>query len=329
MTRTYVVNTWRSQDGLLERTRSITNIIGAEIVGVMNEALLEAAIDAKIGELLPLIGERLESGREGYLLRINLQIDPVSGAARPTSQLISAIGPGAEPVDALARSMLTGAINTRAPNAALARRYLWCTRNAESLTISCAAEVLGTWLETEARTEARRRHLLGASYSSDAATNLERVERAKMWQKFTEHRANDLANTARRGRILALNRAFEAAQDRFNDAYTQFQIAQKELAAAAKESALLGRLSTVLGLLRAGLEARGVAPGGSDESSAAIRWQEHQIERLDRTRLLAADQLDGLLNDVQRLDAQLRTEWSQLGATMDDTEWLPPRIWLH
>src|SRR5215213_10039253 len=53
---TYIIRAWRSDISVVERTRSITNILGAEVTDFVNEQLIEAAIEARGGDLLPLIG---------------------------------------------------------------------------------------------------------------------------------------------------------------------------------------------------------------------------------------------------------------------------------
>ena len=129
---------------------------------MINDEFLQVATDTRMAHLLPLIGSEF-SRKNGlpfthqFSPRPNYRESPCS-----SRNLIDMVGPGTEPLDALAESYPIGSITRTKPLQSV-RKYLWCYHDAETLKISCPNEILGVHLESKAREEAKRRVLLGLS----------------------------------------------------------------------------------------------------------------------------------------------------------------------
>ncbi|MES2645082.1 MAG: hypothetical protein V4850_36685 [Myxococcota bacterium] len=320
MTKSYVLHTWQT-DTPVARTRFITHALG-DVVPVLTTILQNFARDEALGAIIPLIDGRIEPGKSGYLLRANYYIDP-AGTPQLSPEVISAIGPGTEPLDALAESFRAPAIGSTPPAAKLEHVYLWCTRSAESFVVTCPEEALTEHLDAAARLEARRREVLGRAVSTDAATGLSHVARATVWRDAVDKRLRLIGNAVERRRMEALMRRFEASQARLNHAYEQFQVAQKELAQQAKETAFLQKLSTVLSLVSTGLELSGPAP---DDAEAMTRWNEARITTLRDARAGAARDFAQDLERLRALDARFHAEWARLKVPISVDRWSPPSL---
>jgi hypothetical protein len=318
MTRKYVYPTWQT-DAAVARIRYITHALG-DAVPALNELLQAFARDEAVADIISLVADRVEPGKSGYLLRANYYIDP-AGNPQLSPQVISALGPGTEPLDALAESLRVPAIGSSPPAAGLKRVYLWCTRSADSLVITCPEVALSEHLEAAARLEARRRDVLARAVSTDAATGLSRVARATVWRDTAEKRLGQIGDAVERRRMDALTRRFEASQARLNQAYEQFQAAQKELAQQAQEAAFLHKLSTVLGLIRTGLELSGPSP---DDGEASARWNEARMKTLRDASAGASRDFATGLKQLRALDTRLREEWARLKVPV--SEWTPPPV---
>ncbi len=320
MTKTYVFRTART-DTAVARTQFITHAVG-DAVPELNAALQGVALDEALGDIIPLVSDRIDPGKSGYLLRANYYIDP-TGNPQLSPHVISALGPGTEPLDALAESFRAPAIGPTPPAAKLKRIYLWCTRSADSFAVTCPEVALSEHLEAAARLEARRRDVLARAVSTDAAIGLSRVARATVWRDTVDERLRLIDDKIERQRMEALTRRFEASQARLNHAYEQFQAAQKELAQQAKETAFLHKLSTVLSLVRTGMELSGPSP---DDAEAMTRWNEARMKTLRDASAGAARDFATDLERLRALDARLRDEWTRLKVPVSVEEWRPPPL---
>jgi hypothetical protein len=327
MTTRYVIRSLRSDASGVERIRSMTHIIGDEFgsaASLVNDQFIEVAIQAKMGELLTMIGERIEPDKTGYLLRINLVQDPITGNKLASPNLVEAVGVGREPLDALAESYRNGSLAVQ-PNLKIIRRYFWCTRQNDDLRVDCTSEVLSEELERQAKVEAARQRVVGVSGLTDASQALDRIRQAEFWRDVSSRHLRYVDTEANRALIESLNLQFEASQQRFNESYSEYQIAQRELAENARETALLSRVSAVMGALRAGLSAANqLGPGESSE--AALRWREHQSEVLKTASDKAFTELNLNSIHLREVDNRLRNEWARMGVQQEQGELILPVI---
>lgn len=313
--------------GALERARTFIGILGPVFSEFVHDQRLAVTIEAEIDKLLPLIEKRVSSGTVGYLLSVNLYRDPVNGALRAAPQLISAIGAGVEPIDALAEAIRTKYISSPPCGTVHVRLYRWCTKRDDTLAVACLDEVVGAQLERQAEIEARRRHLLGAFYVDDREHGLAIVARAQFWQIVTDQRRHRLSKQRDRLRMDELNRRFRAAQDRFNQAYADYQNAARQLANVTRQAELFAAVATVVGLLRTGLAAQAsLSAVPSDDPEAMRRWQEHQRNIMSAAQAAAARELDELLPQIRALDGELREEWRRLQIPAPQDDWIPPQL---
>jgi hypothetical protein len=318
------IRTWQSHTSILERTRSLTHAIasGSDVIELVSQAFLEAAVEAKIGDLLPLVGEAIGDRRVGFLLRVNLFRDPVGGQLRASPNLISVLRIGFEPVDALADSYIIGGTDSQPTTVSSVRRYIWCTRKEETLNITCISET-GPNLEAQARREAQRRWILGSATVSDHG-HIMRMERAEHWKKVYQQRARELDTEESRRRFDSLTRAFSASQERFNAAYHAYHAAERELASAQREQKVLSSVATMLTLLSAGYEFASTGSNNStDDPQAALRWRDHQVTTLQQAVEHSGTTLNESLHSLKTLETNLREEWLRRRVETDDVNWIP------
>jgi hypothetical protein len=199
--------------------------------------------------------------------------------------------------------------------------YLWFTRSADSLVVTCPEVAWSEHLDAAARVEARRRDVLGRNVSADAASGLSRVARAEVWRDTFAARSRQIADSVEQRRIEALMRRFEASQARLNHAYEQFQAAQKELARQAREVAFLQQFSAVMSLVRTGLDLSGPSP---DDAEVMTRWNEAGTNTLRDASVGATRDFTTDLERLRALDGRLRAEWGRLKVPVAVKEWQPP-----
>jgi hypothetical protein len=327
MTRQYVYRSLKTGTPI-QRVRFITNVIGEEfgtLAGFVNDQFIDLAIQAKVDELLPMIGERIEPKKTGYLLRINLVQDPNTGNTLASPNLVEAVGVGREPLDALAESYSVDTLRGTQPNLKRIRRYFWCTRQDDDLKIDCTNEVLSEELERQANAEAERRRVLGLSGLAGANQALDRVSEAELWHEVSSRHLRLIDDQAKRAWIENLNLKFEASQQRFNESYAQYQLAQRKLAENAREMAVLSRISSVMGALSSGLSAiKQLGPGES--SAAALRWREHRSTLLNAASEKAFGDLNLHSTFLREADTTLRNEWTRMGVQHGRGELVLPVI---
>jgi hypothetical protein len=314
MTRQYVLGSLKT-DTPVQRVRFMTNAIGQEfgnLAGLINDEFINIAIKARMGELIPIIGESIEPKKTGYLLRINLAQDPNTGRTLASPNLVEAVGVGREPLDALAESYRVDTLRGPRPSIKSIRRYFWCIRQDDELKVDCANEVLSEELERQAREEAERRRVLGLSGVTDANQALERVTQAEDWQEVSAQYLRQIDDQAKRALIENLNLKFEASQQRFNESYAQYQLAQRKLAENAREMAVLSRISAVMSALSTGLAASNqLGPGESSE--AALRWREHQSAVLNAASQKAVTEFNLNSTFLREAHTSMRNELTRMG----------------
>ena len=313
MTTRYVVPTWQSEASVRERTKSLVGMIGENVAGLALDRLLRAAVEAKLGDVLPLVADRITPGRTGYLLRINLVREP-TGRLYPAPNLITAIGLGVEPLEALAEFRLLSSIGPPPPPGVKEYHYRWCTRSGDELRASCVSVELGSHLEARAEFEALRRRTLGGTSAERQAEELRRLDRGREFMAQWGRRQAQIRTEHERARLDALVRSFTASEQRFDTAYAQYQRAERKAAEHAREAAFLSALSGVLGAANFALQRhrqlRGQADGSPEEQA---RWNTHREGVMRRASETARADMGAAWPTVERLDARLRSEWERLG----------------
>jgi hypothetical protein len=313
MVQPKVIPNWREQTSLLERTRTFTGLIAEAFPEYVLGQLLDAAVEAKVGDLLPSIGNLL-GAKSGYLLRVNFVRDPVQGELRPGNPLVSAIGPGAEPVDALAESYRNPTIGAESGGGMPVRRYLWCYRSGEDLAVSCTNDVISDFLEGHAKEEARRRVVEGAFMVLESQDGFKKAQRAEYWNRVAAERLHTIKKLNERLVIESINRRFAASQQRFNRALTDYQAAERQIAATEREMALINGISSVMGLISAGLQARQQNQSKvPDGNAAAQQTRRQQLDVFVSLKVQAEFVIKNAGPELQKLDQELRTSWGRNG----------------
>lgn len=312
MPEPYVVRSWQNDVSLLERTRSLTHLLGLEAAIIINEELLSIAFEAKMGEILSLIGNTVKPNETGYLIRVNEIINPTDDSlpSTPAPNWVEPVGTGTEPLDALAESYLRPEIRNLPAEVKIKSRYFWCIRNLDELKFSIIKEVFSEHLESQAKIEAKRRSLLGWVTISNTGNNIEQLKVAERWNDFANRRILQIHKESDRILVGSLNRQFEASEQRFNRAYSDYQVAQKELAARSQEAKLLSSISTIISLINTGLQISDQLNSTvSENNESLVRWNEHQIEILNNASQLSRTTFNEELHRLRELETKLNALW--------------------
>lgn len=217
-------------------------------------------IKREIEALAPLIKTAVEGRRVGYLIRVNLYAQDSGVIFSPAGSVISAVGIGLEPIDALAEAYRAPSIQNNKPNGLRDEsHYIWFNERKAidgrlHLIATNIPSVVARDFEKRAWEEAQVRDLVQASYITPAPELLKRVQQATFWSDVLTQRIAAVNDLRQREEITALNDRFSRAQDRFNNAYEGYQKIEREMAAHAREIAVIDKIDAVLSLLKKGAE---------------------------------------------------------------------------
>lgn len=277
-TRSYQLSTLRT-DLSSERVRTLASILGEGLGRWTLEWLQNVVIETRLDEALLIVAQRIDPALEGYLLRINSYVD-AEEIPHLATNIVSFIGSGRSPLDALARSLEHPSLGTSPPLGMRAvPTYRWCTVEGEQAKVTCADVALSEQLDRAAKLELLRRRVevAGLGLMPQATVQIQHTESVRKW-------ATDLVrkiqSDERRQQILSLATQYAAAENAFNQAYRDFQETAQQEDARAREAAMLGRISQVIGLARTGIQVSNELTRPTASGSSWNRGQQDAL--LDR-----------------------------------------------
>jgi hypothetical protein len=296
----------------------------------LTEWLLGLAVDDEVERTIDrasaLIEAELSDGL-GYLVRVN-KFDVGGVPYLPDGQVLTLIGPGREPIDALARHMSPREFNAAVPAGAINQScYIWIARY-DGKTYS-AKQQIGTAaaLEKRAWREMQHRSLLGGE-ALEVVRRVDPIIVALEWQEANARLQAREVNAAKKASIAALTAELQRAQDDFNRAYADYRRAAERAGREARLLRALQVVETVTGLARTALEARGVTtgrPGAAPNEPSSLESQRSRTEsRLSAHKTYAEViimRMESYRVPISDLQRQLRNEYSSLRMH-------PPRIQL-
>ena len=237
---TGLVPTARQKHTYLNRIKAPTGELRA-VARWADRSAINRSLDAFVCQ----VGRQVQGLKLGYLVRINAAIDASGRYAPDYRNILTGIGFGTEPIDALASAMAFPTItSTKAPSDA--SHYVWFT--CEGLGIEATSFEIATTksFESRAGAEAARRAILGQAIRPDGPNGVARAQVAEYWKDIAARRTRiwENADALRRGQELQTQ--LEAAQDRFNTAYRNYQSITREMANEAAEMQALNFIESLL-----------------------------------------------------------------------------------
>jgi len=138
-------------------------------------------------------------------MRVNIFVDEAGNANIPGGQIVTPIGIGREPLDALAEFHRSAQLSSpSAPaNTKNASFFFWCAKDPKSGKVMARLRPTQFTIDTEkaARNEARRRNLLGTFYAATPEKGFATFTRAEYWADVFARSNGDLTDSARPARL--------------------------------------------------------------------------------------------------------------------------------
>lgn len=208
----------------------------------VTNAALQTEFDREVAALTAQIKTTLDGHNFGYLIKVEIYANEYGVPIIAQGQLVFPVGPGIEPLDALAEDYRRPIMRSPPPQGFInSTQYVWFRLQDGKLVGSSQAPELRQSFEAQAEAEARRRNLLGAYYSI-AGDGMIRVQRAAYWDEIARRDLNQITNAEKRQVIANLQQQFQATQDKFNQLYAQYQ---DTLVRYNQAQNLLGALNTI------------------------------------------------------------------------------------
>ena len=243
------------------------------------------AVRQQVNALVPMMAERVGTARAGYLLRLNVYADEHGNTYFPGGEIVSALGVGIEPLDALAESYRLGGIQVPRPrNLDDQSSYCWMVREGSRFTCTHIPAELARGIEARAKTEADRRNILGG-FVRENEGRIDQISAAQYWGEVVQARILELENLGIREKIEALQTRMNEEQDRFNRAYGSFQRTTEAMADEAKEQRFLDAVGTVLSVISTGIAVRDSANSPSRTAKPPMSQENARVWRASRERV--------------------------------------------
>jgi hypothetical protein len=271
------------------------------------------AVKNQVNELVPMIARRIGEGRAGYLLRLNVYADEHGNLYFPGGEVVSALGVGLEPVDALAETYRAGVIrNSRPSGLRDESSYCWMIKVGGTLRCTSIPPSIARELESQARTEATRREISGG-FARTAATGIDRAAVAQHWVDVYRARVLQLGSEQVARQLMGYQRRLEAEEEAFNRAYEGFQRTVQEMAAEAREQQFLSAVSTVIGALGTAIKLKDAMSTPTQTSAAPMSREQLEIWHAEKMKVLGDNQ-KALHEQANALADSLRTMQAKIDA---------------
>jgi hypothetical protein len=214
------------------------------------DQVLDTQFKSEMSDLLKTIPAKIPTAGGGYLLEVSTYVADSGEVRIPGGQLLAAIGPGMEPIDALAEEMLHGELRNTPPGPPYRdeRSYVWLTLRNGHVVGALIPRELGKALRDDARAERQRRDRLGA-WEVNAAGDLDSIKRAAFWQAMATAHAQKIADAAARDAIGNLTSQMAQAIQTFNAAYNEHLRLQREIAERDARLAVLNKIEAITSLI--------------------------------------------------------------------------------
>lgn len=202
-----------------------------------------------------VISEALAPIAAGYLLRLNIYVHDSGALEIPGGAIITDIGVGNEPADALAERYRIQTIGASIP--VIPRdesSYIWISKKRDGkLYVSHIPSVARNGLERLAQREARRRNALGQLYTAIPASAYRQIALAEYWEDAHARAVHMVADLRERLDIASATQRLTALQKEANEIYIEHQRTMLELRLAEARAQNIARVLQIVDLIRGGL----------------------------------------------------------------------------
>lgn len=306
------------------------------------DAVIDRSVRSSIDSLQPIISDVFKTAKAGYLVSVNIYIDEFGTAVIPGGQLITPIGVGLEPVDALAEFDMKDQLTVPPPVGLRDQSFFfWFVPKQGKLTATLVPHEFRASTELAAQQEARRRHLLAdwaQAFPQNGATN---IKRADYWVDAYERAKDRIGDATLRGRIEALNTEAQKLQSKLNDLYRDYNDTVCAMAGAQHDLQTLHTVTTVVSLVSDGIKVgeviygtdgtqKPVSPNStsikpSDPIDDLLIYKTTTVQTLDGLRIRQDIEIRGNTDAFRSLEEKIKDQWKGSGVPVPD----PPPIPLY
>lgn len=303
------------------------------------DAVINKSVRSSIDSLLPVISGVFKTTRAGYLVRVNIYVDEFGTAVVPGGQLVTPIGVGLEPVDALAEFNMRDQLTVPKPTGLRNQSfYYWFVPQRQRITATLIPQEFRSSTETAARQEATRRHLLADWVQAFPRSGSDNIRRADYWVDAYERAKAKIEDAGLRTRMEALNQQAQQLQHKLNDLYTEYHNTSAAMAAAQHDLQTLQAMSTVVSLVSDGIKVGSVVYGAdgaqkpvsaqsstfkpSDPIEDLLVYKRTLEQSLGGVRIRQELEIRGNTDAFRTLEQKIQDQWKASGLPVPD----PPPI---
>jgi hypothetical protein len=224
---------------------TITQYIGIET----SNGKIEREANEAFHELLPRIKSALSNNYGGYLIRVNVFVDAAGTPDIPGGEVLTGIGLGNEPLDALAEFNRQDNLQnaTAPPNFKNSSFYYWITNRDQDMRITILTKEQRQSFEKMAYDEAKRRDKL-ALVTKQLPNGLKQISGAEYWADV--YTKSKVQNDTLRVQLQSLNQRMAQVQQELNSTYTDYQILMRDLQQKRDNAAILEKIVVVVNLFQ-------------------------------------------------------------------------------
>ena len=288
---------------------------------------LERLAQKKIDSLIPSIRNSLSGFTAGYLLRVNVYVAESGAFVVPGGEIVTSIGLGLEPVDALAEfRRVKGYENPTPSGLNNSSFYFWFVTDSKGkITARLLPKDFRAKLEDSGEKEATRRAELAAFYSAVPQDGFKSIQRAEYWSDINKRYAELLVDDGAQRNIAGLNAQMAEVQKVANEIYKYYQQLLSKIAENQRSKETPDRIAAVIGLVKSAVQLNGMfntnnmTPVSGNGSASTpndriILYRRQQQEELNGTRVKVEVEISTTVDRLRRLDSQLYDAWRRSGA---------------
>jgi hypothetical protein len=285
------------------------------------------------------IEQSVSDGKIGCLLKIRLYLNPDGAIDMPGGTLISFEETGTSPLDALAKSRMSGGIVTAFsldPPFANQSYYLWIKKENGVLKAGVIPSELRESFEKEAENEVQRRRNIAKVYEAMESSGMGSVVQDSYWSDLSQTALAKFRNEQERRKAKNLMQEFAAAQRHFEEAYEQFSQKEQELRDEQQKLQMLQTISRIGTVVSSAIQLGELAsttpanskvsasgPANQNPTEVMINYHEKQIDSLTGNVYEWGQRIDLRGASLQQINNQLVKTFKDNGISTNPTLVIP------
>jgi hypothetical protein len=298
----------------------------------LRDAALQRQINTEVAALVKVIANSLASGNAGYLLRVNVYTSEFGNVEIPGGQLLSLVGAGADPVDAMANYLGSDRVESSPPTGRIdSSSFVWVTRsNGQLVGRTIPREFRGKLIESGRQQLNTRR--LQEAYRNSFTVDTDKVFRAAgYWTQLESNKASSVRDETRRAEIHKLTARMRELEDSARAIQAKYDATEREMASYAQRRDALRAAQTITSLvgkavstgdLRTAGDGTVSNQGGSvpvRDEKVEIEFTETMIRKTSSDLVIINRSLKVSRKDIESTDQSLSSKYKEEGIK------LPPR----